>query len=425
MLRQRRLIGSLAAGCASQLALVLGGVLAARALGAQDRGYFALILLVPHIISQIGNVGLPLAATYYIARDRRTTRHVLDVVALPVVAQLICGWLIQATALALLFRDDPSVVRSAAVLSLGILPGMLALQYGLAVLQGQQRFRAFNVLRTLPTVVWAIGVLIVFTTTAHTLVELVAVHASALLLVGSASIVTAASGLPPAEGDVLEPSRREMFRFGIRGLLGYISPIESFRLDQAVIGLFLSPTDLGLYVVAVSLTNLPRFLTQSVGMVAYPHVASTTGEEASRRLSWRYFGIALGVALVVVIPLEFAAGALIPFFFGSDFAGAVPVARILLAGTVALGVRRVLADGARGMGYPGLGTVAEIGSWFVLIPTLAVFPSALGLNGVALALVLSWSVSLVLLIAMLARQSSVNATAVSPPIADARNQPLR
>jgi len=423
-LRERRLLGSLAAGCTSQLALVLGGVLAARALGAQDRGYFALILLVPHIISQIGNFGLPLAATYYIARDRSTTRHILNALALPVVAQAIIGSFVQAGALILLFSDEPDIVRTAAVLSLAILPGMLALQYGLAVLQGQQRFRAFNILRTLPTIVWALGVLVVFTTTAHTLVEIVAVHASALLVVGGTSVVTALLHVPRVSSDALGPSRRAMLRFGVRGLLGYISPLESFRLDQAVIGLFLSPTALGLYVVAVSLTNLPRFLTQSVGMVAYPDVASTSDERESRLLTRRYVGIALAVSLAVVLPLEFGADALIHFFFGSDFASATSVARILLAGTVVLGVRRVLADGARGMGYPGLGTVAEMGSWFVLIPTIVLFPSALGLNGVALALALSWCASLALLVALLARQQSIHARPASPTVIDPGNQPL-
>jgi O-antigen/teichoic acid export membrane protein len=215
-----------------------------------------------------------------------------------------------------------------------------------------------------------------------------------------------------------------MLRFGVRGLLGYISPLESFRLDQAVIGLFLSPTALGLYVVAVSLTNLPRFLTQSVGMVAYPDVASTSDERESRLLTRRYVGIALAVSLAVVLPLEFGADALIHFFFGSDFASATSVARILLAGTVVLGVRRVLADGARGMGYPGLGTVAEMGSWFVLIPTIVLFPSALGLNGVALALALSWCASLALLVALLARQQSIHARPASPTVIDPGNQPL-
>lgn len=423
--RHGPLIGSLLAGCTSQLALVLGGVLAARSLGAQHRGYFALIVLVPHIISQIGNLGLPLAATYYIARDPLAARRILGHLAVPVGAQLAAGSIIQAVALAMFFRDDPTIVKTAAVVSMGILPGMLALQYGLAILQGQQRFRAFNVLRSLPTAVWALGVLIVFTLTSHTLVEIVAVHTASLFLVGGTSLALALRNIPRSDNVAAAPSRARLLRFGARGLLGYISPIESFRLDQAVIGLFLSPTALGLYVVGVSLTNLPRFLAQSVGMVAYPRIASTSQEPEARRLSWRYFWLALAISLAVVIPLELGAGALIPFFFGREFAGATSVARILLLGTVILGARRVLADGARGMGYPGVGTIAEMGSWLTLLPALAFFLPAFGLNGVAIALVVSWCFSLVILLAALARaRSSVRPTPSPTSLVGPNNQPL-
>jgi O-antigen/teichoic acid export membrane protein len=216
-------------------------------------------------------------------------------------------------------------------------------------------------------------------------------------------------------------------RFGVRGLLGYISPIESFRLDQAVIGLFLTPTALGLYVVGVSLTNLPRFLAQSVGLVAYPRIASVTALTEARRLSWRYFWLALAISLAVVIPLELSAATLITFFFGNEFAGATSVARILLLGTVILGARRVLADGARGMGYPGVGTLAETGSWLALLPALALLLPALGLNGVALALVVSWCFSLAILFAALAlaRRSGGRPRHSATPLTDPNEQPSR
>jgi O-antigen/teichoic acid export membrane protein len=285
---------------------------------------------------------------------------------------------------------------------MGILPGMMSLQYGLAILQGQQRFRAFNVLRTMPAAVYSIGILAIFILTPPNLAEVTAVHAGALLIVGGASIVCAIRGLPARSDHAENPSRRRMMSFGIRGLLGYISPIESFRLDQAVIGLFLSPAALGLYVVGVSVTNLPRFLAQSVGMVAYPRIASASNSRETYRLTWRYFWLTVVISLLVVVPLEMTAGVLVPFFFGHQFDGAVSVTRILLVGTLILGARRVLADGVRGMGHPGAGSIAEISSWAALLPALVFLLPPFGIRGVALALTASWSVSLAALLAMMA-----------------------
>src|SRR6185369_9109730 len=63
---------------------------------------------------------------------------------------------------------------------------------------------------------------------------------------------------------------------------------------------------------------------------------------------------------------------LVEIFFGSQFDAATPIARILLVATLFMCARRVLTDGVNGLGRPGLGTIAEISSWVLLIPTIAV-----------------------------------------------------
>ena len=58
--------------------------------------------------------------------------------------------------------------------------------------------------------------------------------------------------------------------------------METFRLDQAVVGLFLTPAALGLYVVGLAFANLPRFIAQSVGYIAYPRINSPCACDAPR-----------------------------------------------------------------------------------------------------------------------------------------------
>jgi O-antigen/teichoic acid export membrane protein len=412
----RSLVGSLAAGGASQLALVIGGVLSARMLGANDRGYFALILLVPHILAQLGTLGLPLAITYFIASRPRAARRIVRSSATTAAVQVVVCASLQVLILYFLLRGDPNRVKIAAVVSLGLTPGLFALQYGPAILQGKRHFKPFNILRVMPVVLYSLGVLIIYILGYRTLIAITVVQLLAVGIAGTAVMFVALKRLQGEGADLAEnsdaseensfpasipeaPPRKELTWFGIKGLLGSMSAVETLRIDQAVIGLFLSPIALGLYVVGISVTNLPRFLTQSVGMVAYPAVASTDEALMRSRLVWRYFWIATAVAVAVVVPLEISASTLIPLFFGHDFEASVPVAQIMLAGTVAVGARRVLADGVRGAGHPALGTVAELTAWVVLGPMLALFVPRLGVKGVALALATSWAVSLVFLAA--------------------------
>ena len=64
----RSVVGSLVASGGLQLIVIVSGVLVARSLGPQDRGYFALLVVVSGVCALIGNLGLPAAVTYYVAR---------------------------------------------------------------------------------------------------------------------------------------------------------------------------------------------------------------------------------------------------------------------------------------------------------------------------------------------------------------------
>ena len=68
--------------------------------------------------------------------------------------------------------------------------------------------------------------------------------------------------------------------------------------------------------------------------------------------------------------------------------------------TLLTSIRRVLSDTVRGVGHPSLGSVAEVLSWTVLLPSLALLVSSRGANGVAFALILAGATSLTLLVVL-------------------------
>jgi O-antigen/teichoic acid export membrane protein len=406
-LRQSRssVAGSILAGVLGQGALVVSGLLVARILGTDDRGNLALFVLFPAVLAQIGSLGLPLATIYQISKDRPGAAGVVRAIWRIAAAQAAGLVLLHFAILAAVFWSDPHRVRDAALLTLVSVPATLAQLYGLAILQGQQRFIAFNVLRTLPAAAYAAAVLTLWLAGSGNLEHVTIAWVATSVAVGATTLFLACSRLTFRTVGRGAASLRGMLRFGLRGLLGSSSPIEVFRLDQAVVGLFLSRGALGLYVVGLAFANLPRFIAQSVGYVAYPRIASRTDEREARTELWQFFWLAVVLAGAVVIVLELTVGRLIPFFVTSKFAGAVPITRILLAGALFLSARRVLTDGANGLGRPAYGTIAEVSSWIFLVPALAVFTPLLGAKGVALALTVSAGLSFtVLLLLVLSRR---------------------
>lgn len=392
------LAGSLSVALLGQGALVVSGVLAARMLGLEDRGYLALAVFVPVVLAQVAHLGLPQAVTYFGAREPGAGQAMARRVAPIAGGQAAVAIAVHVALLWVFFGGSSREAWTAGVLSLAVAPAGLAQQYGLAVLQGQRRFLEFNVLRVLPASLYSLAVLALFLVGAGGLVAVAAVWVLVQAGVATCTLVTAVRGLPRTSAEA--PSRRAMARFGLDGFLGSTSPVETFRVDQALIGLFLAPAALGLYVVGLSFTNLPRFIAQSVGVVAFPRIAAEGDAVTAQRAAWRFVALTLVACAAIVGPLWVAAPWLVPLFFGDEFRGAVVLTRLLLLGTLFLAVRRILSDVTRGLGLPRLGSVAELVSWLVLVPALAVLMPQRGVEGVAIAMVASAGTSCGTLLAL-------------------------
>ncbi len=391
----RSVVGAtVATGFAGQAALLLSGMLVARMLGLSGRGLLAALVLWPNVIVHVGSLGLPAAVTYFIIQKGASTNAVVKTLMPIVIPQALLLAALHGVVLLIVGRGEPTSVQAAGILTLAVVPALLAQNYGLALLQGNRRFRLFNIQRLLSAFLYACGILTLFFVTTGGILQIVAIWTGVYITVGAATLALGLGSGTGGSETRTDLRRGEMVRFGLSGLIGSVSPIDHFRLDQVVVALFLSPASLGLYVVALSFTNALRFVAQSVGMVAYPTIAAVADSDAARRSMWAFVRWTLLLSIVLTIPLIFLVGWLIPLFFGEAFQHAAPVAQILLGGLVLASVRRVLADGLRGRGLPIAGTIAEVAAWLWLIPALAVLVPLVGVRGVAYALSSSYAMSL-------------------------------
>jgi O-antigen/teichoic acid export membrane protein len=386
--------GTMLTGVVGQVALAVAGICAARAMGVESRGHLALLMLVPLILVQLGGMGVPTAVTFAAARAGTLTSLPRRVVALAL-TQAVVVLLVNGAIFALLLSGEEQTVRLAAALVLPAAPAWLLLNYGLGALQGRGRLMAFNVLRALPVVLYAFAASALFAIGSHS----IAAFAIAWSLTWPISAVSTLVVLrrcetrPEADGGV-----GTLVGFGLRALPGVSSPLESFRLDQAFVGVFLSAFDLGLYVVAVAFSTLPRLLASSVGAVVYPQLASVTDRELARSMGSRAVVLTSGVCLAAVILLIVAAPSLIEITFGAEFSEASTATRILLLGALLAAIRRVIGDVERGLGRPAVASVGELASWISAIPLIAVLLPSHGLEGVAAALSVAAGTSLLVVI---------------------------
>ncbi len=400
-------------GFAVQPLLLVSGVIVARLLGVEDRGHLALLWVVSLSLAYLGAAGIPSATTYWVARQPGVSRPLARRVVRIALVQAVVATALSAAVLAIALHGERGAVLVSALISLPAVPAMVAVMHGMAFVQGFQRFRTWSVLRLLPPLLYTVTVVPLAAVGAG-LVAVTAAWVGSFVIAGLVAVERAAAVLPAGPEDPA-PSLRALQSFGAKAFLGATSPSDTLQLDQALVGLFVSPTALGLYVVGIAFTNLPRLVAQSLGYVAYPHVAKKSDPRLARRALWGWGAVALVAAGAITVVLELAAGWLVPFFFGSAFEDAVPLAQILLLASLLVSVRRVLGDGARGAGSPALGTVAEAASTAVLVPGIAIVAGSYGVTGAAWMLVVAGGVGLLVMLAGLARGAPGRRSAPTEP----------
>ena len=104
--------GAVGTAFALQGILVFSGVVLARALGPEGRGYFALLALIPSVICQIGGLGLGLGLSYYVSKKHLSSRAIRSLMTRPVLIQVTVLSLVHALCLVLLLATSRRISSS-------------------------------------------------------------------------------------------------------------------------------------------------------------------------------------------------------------------------------------------------------------------------------------------------------------------------
>lgn len=371
------------------------GVVLARALGAEGRGEFLAILLVPSLTSSMLTLGLPSALVFYMKREPADLQALLGATvllfsALAVIGGAIGSWLVGYW----LVGTDPRVLSFAQAYAWIIPLPMLSI-LAISVLEGQGNFKLRGVQISLKAVVilpclialWAAGWL---DPIVAIWVQLLASFGVTLPL---AVWVLRRVGLKFTN---FRQNAVTLLSFGLRSWLGSVSALLGREGDKVLVVGFLTTTDLGRYAVALSVAGIAGMLQGSLLSVLFPKLAGEHSDLVISR-SKSAGGAMVLIGIVLGVPLAFASPYLIPWAYGQDFFGLGWVVALLLIYHPVRGVAAVQQSALRSLGRPGLQsavlaacTVLSVGAMAVSIAVLD-----LGLVGAGIALVLSGLAALV------------------------------
>src|SRR5581483_9985659 len=186
---------------------------------------------------------------------------------------------------------------------------------------------------------------------------------------------------------------RRIFSYGLRSNISTTSSFLNQRLDQLVISAFLSASQLGLYVVAITFTLFTPMVGMSIAVGALPNIASLKMASERDLLARRLVSLTFVSSVLVSVPIIVLAPLLIKLFFGSAFAAGANITRVTAVASVSFSTTRSLEAVLRGVGHPLAAGMAEVVALCATAASLAILLPLLGLIGAAWASLLAYTVS--------------------------------
>jgi O-antigen/teichoic acid export membrane protein len=392
---------------AVQGAAFSGGVIAARALGVEGRGDLAAVVLWPLLVANIGTLGIDWAlavqAGRHPAAEGRLTR-------LAFLHGLSAGPLVMLLGLVLVryaLPEGRTGLQHTAAAFLWIIPFYLVWIDCTGLDNGLQRYTRYNLTRVSFYLLYVVGYLVLWATGAHQIryfvyTQLVALVVVTLVRAVSPGLVALANG----------PSRDDLVRtLKLAKSFAAATAVSMLlvRIDVILVMFLLGTRQLGLYVVAQAVANVPSLLSQAFGVRTFGlSAAQQEPAEFARQVAHRFRQSFLlsGAATVVLAAL---APWLIVLLFGTDFAEAAPVARVLFFASWLFNGGRIIDEGFRGRGRPVFGTISF--SAFIVCVCVAapllVRPAALGMVGAAWAVLAASALLLLIMTVVFKRQTNL------------------
>lgn len=354
----------------------------AQALGVAGRGELGAATAPLLLALGIVTFGMPEAMTHFIGRGSGPVRAVvlrgLAWLTLGGVAGT-AGIVVLAPVLSAGDTDVGALIRIAAI---ALVPSLLLSGLrGLAA--GLHLWGLITTERIIAAIFRLIGIVALALT--GNLTEFTATIVIGLTsFVGAIAYVALPARLRRTDRAVVDAAPLGMLSFGGRIWIGSFIGILLARFDQAILLPLSSAVALGLYVVAVSISELPLVFNSAMRDVMFSAESESSQDErlalASRTSTIVTAAIALAVGLLSVWG--------IPLLFGADFDEAVLPTAILLVGVVLGNPGSIAGVGLSARGRPGLRAFALAVGFVVNLAVVILLAPTLGAVGAALAALL-------------------------------------
>lgn len=386
---------------------VVTSLLSAWSLGPEGRGDLMVVLMWPAVFAMAAEFGLPTAYRFWAAKE---IENVSEYFSNAIVLSLLVGGvtlMLAWVAIPLMIGSrSPMVVRLAQIYAL-IIPLTLLTDLSRGLLEGARRFYWVGAVRLVFFAVQSITYVVLWfrgtLTLANAMYTMIAAAATSLILV----LFSVCYELRPSWRPRLSALKTTL-RYGVRDYPGVLTEFVNWRLDWMMLVALAPSAAIGLYSVAVRLSDITTVLASSVGDALMPEVAASKKPQDATLIVTRSLRLTLVIHLLILVPLWIAAPHILHFAYGDGFVPVANVLRLLMIAAVIWSAGAIVISGLNGLGHPGLSAVARISAACVMVVALLILLPTRGIVGAALSSIVGYSVMFSVALFWLLRRGKVS-----------------
>lgn len=337
---------------------LLAMVIIARILGKSGQGQYTLAILLPTLLFTLLNSGLSISTVYFIGQKKYTDEEVYS-------TNLFTSFLLSivsiTTGLVVIyfFKDYFFENLSSKLLlyTLLIIPLIFTQKNLQTIFQGKEDFEKFNlivILNQLGLLLFSI-VFVWFLDLGVYGAVLSFGMSQILMLVASFYFLKTSYGLFWPKNLSLDFTK-ESFKFGLKGHLSNVLSFFNYRIDMFIIAYFMDDVAVGVYSVAVLLSERIWLISQSVSSVLLARVANLNSDDERNRFTSIATRNTLFITFLGGLFLAIISEWFIKLFFGIEFIDSVQPFLYMIPGVVIFSMSKVLANDFIGRGYPEINT---------------------------------------------------------------------
>lgn len=377
---------------------LLAMMIIARVLGKEGQGQYTMVILLPTLLYTFFNSGLSTSTVFFIGKRKYSD---LDIYSTNLLTSFLLSVfsIIVGLLLVFFFKEYffENISSRLLLYSLLILPIIFTQKNLPTIFQGKEEFKKFNIIVLLNQLgllffslifVWLLQWGVIGAILSFAMSQL-------LMLLFTFYFLKQSYGL-------LWPKKfslaylKDSFYFGLKGHFSNVLTFFNYRLDMFLIAYFMDEASVGLYSIAVLLSERIWTISQSVSTVLFARISNLNDDLSKNKFTSLASRNTLFISFIGGLVLFLLSHWIIITLFGQEYSQSILPFLYLIPGVVIFSMGRILANDFIGRGYPEINTyIAMVVALSNFILNLWLIP-LFGIKGAAIATTSSYILDVIM-----------------------------